>query len=453
MSLLSEYSLCMSSLDQVPQSRSALSLLEQKPEKGAPLTQKPRIAYYLWRFPVLTETFIRREVEALRQSGIPIEIIADGVENSGVSDEELDLFVKDTHYLRPLDEKLLKTYHKYFFLRNPWLYVKLFLYIVSQKYDLAKSVKQDLFAFSHAVYLAGVLKDKSIGHVHSPWANRCAFTALIAAKLLGVRYTVQARASADLYRNRHAFALAQKFAAAEFVITNTRFNESYIKSLVEKQDWQKIFVIHNGINLEQFDPPKRKSERLPEIKLLTVATLGETKGLIDLLRACKNLQERGYAFRCEIVGGAHQLYLAFESELKKLHRELELEACVFFLGAQPFPKVLQKYKEADVFVLPCVTANDGSQDITPNALIEAMAMKLPVVSTDITGIPEIVEDGVSGILVPPNSPVAISEAIVRIANDPELRRGLEEQARRKVEKQFDIDKNIVRYVELFARNS
>jgi glycosyltransferase involved in cell wall biosynthesis len=113
--------------------------------------------------------------------------------------------------------------------------------------------------------------------------------------------------------------------------------------------------------------------------------------------------------------------------------------------------VLESYRTADVFVLPCVVAEDGSRDITPNALIEAMAMRLPVVSTNVTAIPEIVDDGVSGLLVPPRDENALAAALIRLSKDPPLRRRLGKNARSKVEPQFDIGMNIKKFVHLFAR--
>jgi glycosyltransferase involved in cell wall biosynthesis len=137
-------------------------------------------------------------------------------------------------------------------------------------------------------------------------------------------------------------------------------------------------------------------------------------------------------------------------ELKKLHRRLELEKEVRFLGAVPLRDVLKKYSETDIFILPCIIASDGTRDITPNALIEAMAMKLPVISTTIGGIPEIVEDKISGLLVPPNDETALTDAVIHLVENPELRRQMGENARERVENKFDINKNIQRYIELFS---
>ncbi len=423
-------------------------------KRGNKLIKEKRIAYYLWHFPTLSQTFIQREVAALKKSGLSVEVVADASEGLGLLDGNAKSLIKDTYYLLPVDEKLLLRYKKYFFFKNPLLYLNLFFYVVSRKYGNYKTFKEDTFVFLRAVYLAGVLKDKNINRIHSPWADRCAFISLIASKLLGVPYTVQARASADLYRKITSYALQEKFENAEFIVTNTRYNESYIKSFLNDRDWGKINTIYNGINLEQFKPKQENENISKQMRILSVARLAEEKGLIYLLKACKILKDRGYLFRCEIIGGTQEpLYTNYYIELKKLHKELGLKEYVFFSGAQPFNKVLEKYKSTDILILPCVISKDGSNDITPNALIEAMAMKLPVISTNITGIPEIMENGVCGILVPPNDENAISEAVINLIKDCDLGKELGGNARKKVEERFDINKNIVQYVELFEEAS
>jgi glycosyltransferase involved in cell wall biosynthesis len=307
----------------------------------------------------------------------------------------------------------------------------------------------DIQVFLRAVFLAGVLKDQNIDHIHVPWADISAFISLVASRLLGVPYSVGARAH-DLHRTSFLYALREKFSNAAFVVTHARYNEPYLRKLLPKQ-WGKIHVIYTGVRLPQFEPPPKKSTVSTPVKLLCVARLIEQKGLLYLLEACKILKDRRHRFKCQIIGAPEEpLYARYHEDLQRLHKELALEDCVYFLGPRPFAKVLDKYKTADIFILPCVIAEDGSRDITPNALIEAMAMRLPVISTTVTAIPEIVDDGISGLLVPPHNPKALAEAVLRLSSDFELRNRLGEQARAKVESVFDINKNASGYVDLFT---
>jgi glycosyltransferase involved in cell wall biosynthesis len=133
----------------------------------------------------------------------------------------------------------------------------------------------------------------------------------------------------------------------------------------------------------------------------------------------------------------------------QLYKELNLENEVHFSGAIAFKDVLHKYKTADIFVLPCVISGDGSTDITPNSIIEAMAAKLPVISTTITAIPEIIENRVSGILVEPHDAAALATQIIRLTQDANLRQMIGENARKRVEEKFGIEKNVKFLKELF----
>jgi colanic acid/amylovoran biosynthesis glycosyltransferase len=414
-----------------------------------PAARNTRIAYYTWHFPVLSQTFINRELAALKRSGIPLEIIADEPEDVELADDNAKTLLAVSSYLDPVDKRVLRRYHRHFFRHRRLDYVKLFCFVVSRRYGPYKALREDIMVFSRAVHLAGILKDKRVDHLHSPWSDRCAFVAMLAARLAGTTYSVQARAH-DIHRKSYLFALQEKFEPARFVVTNTRYNESYMKTFLEQRHWSKLFVIHNGVDLQRFVPHGQNPSRSGETRLLCVARMIEQKGLTYLLQACVNLRSQGYGFRCDLIGGTEDIYMNYYLELKKLHKSLGLEKEVRFRGSLPFAEVLKEYSETDIFVFPSMVASDGSRDITPNAVIEAMAMKLPVISTTVTGIPEIVEHGISGILVPPKDDAALTDAIVQLINNPDLRRQLGENARKRVENKFDINKNVQRYIELFS---
>jgi glycosyltransferase involved in cell wall biosynthesis len=261
---------------------------------------------------------------------------------------------------------------------------------------------------------------------------------------------VQARAH-DIHRDKYLFGFEEKFGKADFVITNTRYNFEYLHSRMNGSLNGKANLVYNGLNLEKFIPNHQNNGKQQIIRLLCVARLIEQKGLVCLLNACKELKDKGCKFICEIIGGPESLYMNYYVSLKKLHKKLELQENVFFLDAKPFDEVLEHFNHADIFVLPCIIAEDGSRDITPNSLIEAMAMKLPVISTSVTGIPEIVDNGINGILIPPNNIEALVQAIEKLIGDPLLRKQLGDNARKKIEERFDIKKNINEYVNLFGK--
>jgi len=302
--------------------------------------------------------------------------------------------------------------------------------------------------FDRALVLAGVARDLEVDHLHSPWAESAAYISLLASRLLGISNSVQARAY-DIHRNNVRAGLEEKFKNARFVITNTRYNVEYIRGLLGREEDVDLHLIYNGIDLRCFPDVAEKPSLGKPVRLLCVARLVEQKGLLDLLEACKRLRERGAVIECEIIGAPLDRYKHHHVELQRLHRRYGLADTVRFRGPQSFDRVLEACEAADICVLPCVIAEDGSRDITPNCLIEAMAMKRPVVSTTVTGVPEIVEDRVSGLLVPPGDVDALTGAIVELIEDDTLRQELARNARRKIERQFQSQVNIQEYVRLF----
>ena len=427
-------------------SRWPIAFWKRKPpcKKNTPV----RVGYYLWRFPILSQTFIQREIMALQEVGVSVTIVADKPGDWELLDHQARALCDQTTYLFPVDLRIARKYFFYFLFRNPLRLVNLFLYVVGRQYEKTKNIQKDIRLFLKAIYLAGHFKDMNITRVHSPWSNRIAFVSLIASHLLHVPYTVQARAS-DIHRRLDRHALEEKFSHAQVVFTNTRFNQDHLKQYLPEKKWSNIQVIYNGLDLKQFVPGITKKNPSGVLSLLSIGRLIEPKGLIYLIEACRLLMEKRYQFRCEIVGGSEVSEMANFVRLKKLRREFGLEAYITLSGPQPFNQVLTRYQSADIFILPCVRSQDGSQDITPNALIEAMAMKLPVISTQSTGIPEIVDDGVNGILVPPKNAQALAEALMKLMKDAHLRQRLGEQARKKVERRFDIKKNVYHWVKYF----
>jgi len=411
-----------------------------------------RLAYYTWRFPILSQTFVHRELAALERSGVDLLVVADEPDEMEMADENARSLLGHTEYLEQVDQNRLRMYKRYFFRRNPFLYANLLFYLMTRQYRERKNVFEDMYVFSKAVALAGLLKDREIEHVHAPWADQTALIALLASKLLGITYSVQARAH-DVHRKSYRYGLTDKLENAEFVVTNTVYNRDYLRGLLGEANAAKVKLIHNGLDLHRFTPRRcRRAAGSQEYRILCVARLVEQKGLVYLLMAVKIMLDRGLDVVCEIIGAPEEPeYTNYYLELKLLHRNLALGNRVIFTGAQPFAAVMERYAAADLFVLPCVIAEDGSRDITPNALIEAMAMGLCVVSTPVTGVPEIVEDGVSGLLVPPGDANALADVMSAVLRDPATAMRMGQNARKRVEQKFDVNRNIAQYVDLFAR--
>lgn len=408
-----------------------------------------RVAYYHYRFPLLSETFVQREVVALRHAGLTVDAMALAAGDDTFLDDDARRLKDTTLYLNPRDRTQLAVFRRRFLLRRPFAMLNAFLFVVLGRNHARKSFAGDCALFNQALCLAWALEKRGVTRLHCPWAFDDALVGLVAARLVRIPYTVQARAS-DIHRHRSVVGLRERLQHAECIITNARYNESVLQSLLPPGGAEKIGIIYEGVDLHRIQPADRRREPRAVARILTVARIVEPKGLEYLIAACKLLRDAGRTVHCEIVGGTLVSETNYAITLRKLRRSLGVEADVTFLGAQPFDRVLEKYREADLFVLPAVHASDGRRDITPNALIEAMAMRLPVVSTRSGAISEIVEDGVSGLLVPPRDETALAQAIMRLLDDAALRERLGDNARKRVEERFDINKNIAAYVTLFS---
>jgi glycosyltransferase involved in cell wall biosynthesis len=185
------------------------------------------------------------------------------------------------------------------------------------------------------------------------------------------------------------------------------------------------------------------AERDPRL-IMSVAQLWERKGLRYLVEACGVLRDRGTEFRCEIVGDGPQ-----RDELRSLIKRLDLGDRVVLTGPQPFPEVVRRYRQASVFVLPCIVTDEGDRDGIPNVILEAMASRLPVVSTPVSGIPEVIREGDTGLTVPERDPTAYADAVQGLAADPALASQLAERANELVRAEFDMERNVGRLLDQF----
>ncbi len=429
------------------------ALLRSWPNQGLPV--KPhvtanhtgeRIAYILWRYPYLTETFIRREVEALCSAGVALEVFALEPDDPPVP-QDAAFPIGPVVYFGPEDVAAGRAVIRRHLTRHPWTVIRLWCFVVAHGIGGDGPWWRDRDILYLGGQMASALTARGITHVHAPWANRYAAVAFIASRLIGATFTAQARAS-EMHRTVQAPQVAGRLKFATFVITNSRYNERDLRIRLAPVGAPPIHVIYNGIDLSRFRPATRL-ERTGH-RLLSVGRLVEPKGLRHLLDACFRLRDRGLDVSCEIIGGPDESTdTATWVELRMMVTALKLESLVSFRGARSFSSVLRALERADIFVLPCVRGRDGSHDITPNALIEAMAMALPVVSTTSGAVPEIVDHGVNGLLVPPGDSDALADALERLVQDGALRESLGAAARRKVEDRFDAAKNVGRRVELF----
>ena len=265
--------------------------------------------------------------------------------------------------------------------------------------------------------------------IHAPWATYPATVAWFLSRLTGKPWSFTSRAH-DIFVENHM--MPAKLAGTDLAVTITRNNVRHMAQWMKAPGAVPIQVVHSALDLPAI--AYRRGARLPH-RLLSVGRLDPIKGFDVLLPALAELRRRGIAFESVVIGEGEEL-----ERLEAQRDALDLRDQVDFVGARPNTEVRQAMAEATLMVMPCVVTPEGNADGIPNVLTEAMASGLPVVSTRISGIPELIDDGVSGRLVEPRDPLALADAIAAMLADPALRDACAAEGRRKVEAEFDVQR-------------
>jgi glycosyltransferase involved in cell wall biosynthesis len=297
--------------------------------------------------------------------------------------------------------------------------------------------------FLQAGHIAAEIEARgATAHLHGHFCHGVANIAWFVSRLTGIPFSFTAHAK-DIYQSElnPKDLLERKLAAARFVATCTEANARVLKSRCS--DANIVHTIYHGLDIDYFSPAGGATEPLPLV--LSVGRFVEKKGFAYLVEACARLRSRGLAFKCIIVGENGAAY----EPLRRLVAERALEETVELHGAVTQEELREIYRRARVFALPCQVMDDGDRDGIPNVLAEAMAMGVPVVSTRISGIPELVDDGVHGLLVQSRDAEALAAALERVLVDPALRARLSEAGRRRICERFDSRRTTVALRDLF----
>jgi len=402
-----------------------------------------RIAYISQRFPSLTTTFVYREVLALRRLGLHIRSISTWRPNPKTLSAEAQGLVDETFYIFPLNYWQLLGHHaRYLFTRPARYWGALAQLILFNREGLANRVRS-LGHFVYAVCAAAEVERSGAQHIHADFALNAATVALVAARLTGRTFSFAAHAN-DIFVN--PVLLREKVRQAAFVTPISEFNRRYLLSLDrETSAAERLHVIHCGLAFSQFSPNGQIANTGRPL-ILGVGRLVEKKGFHILIEACRWLKEQGVSFECQIVGGGPQ-----EARLRELIQHHGVAECVQLTGPQPQERVRALMQHAAVFALPCVVAQDHDQDGIPVALMEAMAFERPVISTPISGIPELVQDQVNGLLVASGQARELAGAIQRLLEDAPLARRLGQAGRQTVAKEFNVERSAQQLAELFQQ--
>lgn len=400
--------------------------------------QGVRLVYVIGTYPLVTTTFVDREIELLRTMGAEVRILAmrRPAADAPLSSLQRSLTGAVT-YLLPVAWTDLLVAHVSSLLRSPRRFVATLAYVLSRPHPSMRARFKTLLHFGEGVLAWHAVRHQPFEELHAHFADRAATIALVVGRLLRRPYSLSIHAGADVFVD--PVLLSEKVAQARHVVACAASVKAQVAVIAGAQLSRKVSPILHGIDLARYIPG-RAAVDLPVI--LGVGQLKERKGFTPLIRACGLLRDQGRRFRCRIVGEGPQ-----RPELEELIRVESLEGLVELSGALPHEEVVELYRKATLFALPCIRTSEGDVDGIPNALAEAMAMEIPVVSTDLPGVRELVSDGFNGVLVPEGDPAALAAAMGRLLDRPELREALGRQGRRTVVETFDAESNVRRFAE------
>src|SRR5262249_17453852 len=291
-----------------------------------------------------------------------------------------------------------------------------------------------------AVVLARHVRSRGIGHLHAPFAHENTTVARLAARFAEISYSFTARAKDIFHESVRSDDLSRKLLDAAGVVTISDYHLAYLREHYGSAA-AHVQRIYNGLDLDEFkyEAPDRR-----EPLILAIGRLVEKKGFADLIDACGILARDHCRFECRIVGGG-----TLKDGLTRQIDRLGLGGRVELVGPRPQREVMALMQRAAVLAAPCIIASDGERGGLPNVIQAALALGPPVVSTDVTGIPEVVRDGETGVIVPQRDPPALAAALKTLLHDSSLRVRLAAGGRRLIEVEFDIRKNAARRRAIF----
>ncbi|HEY3671118.1 MAG TPA: glycosyltransferase [Acidimicrobiia bacterium] len=405
-------------------------------------SERAPVVVVIGRYPVVTTTFIDREIAALRCRGIAVDVVA-----LRRPPADMPLSTAQRKLGREVDYALpVQWWHLVaaglFACTRLRACVQTLWYLVTRVHPDPRSRARTLLHFGEGVVVAWRLRRRAPSELYAHFADRAAVVALVASRLLDCSYSLAIHAGADLFV--HPVLLREKIEQARVVVTCTEANRTAISARVGASLGEKVSYIRHGLPLAEYRPPDARpgaDQDAPPL-VLAVGQLREKKGFTHLVDACERLRDRGHRFTCRIIGEGPQ-----RRELEAQIRAAQLDDCVVVTGALPQDDVVAWYRRASVFALPCVVTPDGQVDGIPNVVPEAMAMGVPVVSSDLPAIRELVTDEVDGLLVAPGDADALAAAVGRLLDEPRFAAALAGAGLRTVHDRFDVDVNVDRLVE------
>jgi len=387
------------------------------------LPSEPGTAYVLKVYPRFSETFIVSEILAREAAGDRIEIFSLRPTADARFHSELARVRAPVTYI----DRPIKTVALWECLRTA-VEAGLTPALGRNLGELAAATADDAV---QAINLATVLQGRDIRHMHVHFASGATTVARLASAITGIPYSFTAHAVDIFHESVRDDDLQLKLQQAHHAVTISRFNLRYLRRRFPAST-SRLHLVRNGLELERFPYRDPRPPETP-LRLAAVGRLVEKKGFQHLLPAAAELLDRGVKLELRIAGTG-----ILAEELEDSIGQLGLQDNVRLLGPQTQDQIHELLDSSDIFLAPCVVGADGNADGMPTVLLEAMATGVPCVSTSVTGIPEAIRNGSTGVLVRPGNPHALARAVQALASPGTDRVALARNARALVEEDYDV---------------
>jgi colanic acid/amylovoran biosynthesis glycosyltransferase len=430
---------------------------------------RAKLAYLFPTFPVFHQTFVLWEVLGLRCNGVSPKIYSLR-RPKGKQQPEGSIIMGEVTYLPPVWSRPVREANWRLLRASVRAYLQLYARVwnawrtgaavthdvswakgTASLYDRLRGwfntqpllyLLKSWLLVPTAVYLARELSAEGITHLHVHWASYPGTVAYVVQLISGMPFSISAHAY-DIYMVPRL--LPAKLRAARFVVTCANTNANFLRRLAGADADGKIIVSYHGVDVSRFASAPRETKVGGPLRIISCGQLEQYKGMHLLIEACAALHRAGTAFVCWIVGEGPQ-----RKQLQRQITDRGLTRNVHLLGAHPHLEVAELYRKADVFVLASELAGKyGRRDVIANVIVEAMAAGLPVIVSRVPGVEEVVEDDVTGCLVPPNQAGELARALKYLAEQPEVRVRCGRAARERVQRDFDSSKNVRFLADLF----
>lgn len=401
-----------------------------------------RISYFTSSYPRATDTFIQREVVGLREAGH--EVFTSALRRPEGANNVSDLIRSErenTAYFLPAKVLALISLNITTLFKTPATYFKTLCLAFKTRKPGIKGTLYQFFYFQEALLLSNYLIKNRIQHIHNHFGDSSGSVTMLASQLSGVGYSITFHGP-HIFFEPTLLALREKVRFAKFIVCISNYCRSQMMLFSDAEDWHKLYIVHCGVDVAAYSTGEPLAKILVNdaFKLLYVGRLAAEKGVPVLLNSLIALKNEGHNFHLTLLGDGPE-----RADLEHKVKQHGLQEHVHFGGFASQETVRTTLQNSEVFILPSFAEG------VPVSLMEAMACGVPVIGTNVGGVTELIQHGVSGLVVSPSDEVSLKQAIVSYMENEQLRERVKREARQTIEAQFNLNLEIAKLGKLIEK--